>query len=68
MASQVGIRIKTRMSAEQIEKLLSKVCQNKPTFSFDGIEEKDGIQYKVVLIDFANENDRNAFRAALAKK
>ena len=68
MNTLVGMRIKTRMPSEELEKLLEKCCQKKASLNFDGIEEKSGVQYKVVIIAFADEQDRDAFRALLSKK
>jgi hypothetical protein len=62
------VRIKTRMSYEEIEDVVQRDCKGAFEISFEGVEEQNGITRKVMSITFATESDRDAFRAALGKK
>lgn len=56
------------MSSEELEDRLSKCCQSKFAFSFDGIEEKGGVDVKIMILSFSTDQDREAFRASLRNK
>jgi len=68
MANHFGMRIKTRMASEELEDRLSKCCQSKFAYSFDGTDEKDGMTVKIMILSFATVQDRDVFRASLRKK
>ena len=65
MAGRFGMRIKTRMSAEELEDQLAISCQSPFTLSFDGMDKKDGVDTKIVIVHFATDCDRKAFRARI---
>ena len=52
MSYRYTLRVKTRMSAEALEKLLERTCKALHTFRLDGIEERNGEAFKVMTLAF----------------
>ena len=64
MGKQVGLKIRTLLSYEDLEDVLQRTCKGKFSISLEGM---DGPQ-KVMILAFDSEQDRDAARAAIKKK
>lgn len=65
MSYRYTLRVKTRMSAEALEKLLERTCKALHTFRLDGIEERNGEAFKVMTLAFVTEDDREAVKQSM---
>lgn len=53
------------MSSEALEERLDGICESGYTFTFDGIEERDGDTLKIVVMTFMSEQDRDRFQLGM---
>ncbi len=60
--SNHDLRLKTSLSYERVENLLSKACEKLYSMTLDGFEETKSGPRKVIRISFEDPADRERFR------
>lgn len=65
MSYRFTLRVKTRMSAEALEARLERACQAAYTFNLENIENREGESFKIMMLTFVSEADRDAFKQSM---
>jgi hypothetical protein len=63
MDEQFFLTLKTMLSGQTLERLLGGACQHDYALAFDGTEETQRGQRKIIRISFGSAHDRERFRA-----
>ena len=67
MLNPVVLTLKTALSGQTIDRLLSDACQRDYVISFDGTEETVRGPRKIIRISFTHPDDRERFRVHLRR-
>ncbi|MBL8643965.1 MAG: hypothetical protein JNK21_08520 [Rhodospirillaceae bacterium] len=62
MSKLFGLKIKTRQSYEGLDNILAQYCRGTYEISIGGLEDVNGVARKIMILSFAEEEDRNRIK------
>jgi hypothetical protein len=68
MAHRFGLTVKTRLSFDELENVISQYCQGEYSISLGGLDESKNTIRKIMYVWFAQEGDRDRLRTFFAMR
>ena len=68
MAHRFGLTIKTRLTFDELENVVSQYSQGEYSISLGGLDESKNTRRKIMYVWFAQEGDRDRLRTFFAMR
>ncbi len=68
MAHGFGIKIRTRLSFEELDNVLGQYCQAAYSIAIGGLDDSKAIRKKIMILTFEKAEDRDRLKALFAAR